>query len=99
MIVVLAKIKATKEHADEVAALFKDMVGWIKDNEPATVTYACNRSRTDPEEFLFFERYNDMEAFQDHSRSARFGELVGQLQGKLAAAPDLLMLDEVAAKF
>ena len=98
MVVVLAKIKAVPEHADEVAGHLREMVGWVTDNEAATLTYCCNRSQTDPAEFVFFERYTDLGAFQAHSQSARFGELVGKLQGKLAGAPEMVMLDEVAAK-
>lgn len=98
MVVVIAKIRARAEHADEVAGHFRDMVGWVASSEPATLTYACNRSQSDPGEFVFFERYTDMDAFQAHSKSARFGELLGQLKGKLAGAPELVMLDEVAAK-
>jgi quinol monooxygenase YgiN len=98
MVVVLARIKARPEHADEVAGAFRDMVAWVTANEPATVTYACNRSQAEPGEFVFFERYTDMDAFQAHSASARFAELLGTLKGKLAAAPEVAMLDEVAAK-
>ncbi|MFN2425847.1 MAG: putative quinol monooxygenase [Candidatus Binatia bacterium] len=98
MVVVVARIKAKQEVADEVAGHFRDMVEWVAANEAATISYACNRSQTDPGEFVFFERYADMDAFQAHSASARFGELMGQLKGKLAAAPIVEMLDEVAAK-
>ena len=99
MVVVIAKIKAREEHADEVAGYFREMVGWVAANEPATLTYACNRSQADAGEFIFFERYRDLDAFQAHSTSARFGELMGKLKGRLAAAPEVVMLDEVAAKF
>lgn len=98
MMVVVAKIQVQPEHADEVAGHFRDMVEWVKANEAGTVTYACNRSQASPGEFVFFERYADMDAFQAHSSSARFGELFGQLKGKLAGKPEIVMLDEVAAK-
>jgi quinol monooxygenase YgiN len=98
LIAVLARIKAKAEHADEVADHFREMVGWVASNEPSTATYACTRSQKDPADFIFFERYADMDAFHAHSQSARFGELVGKLQGKLTAAPEITMLDEVAAK-
>lgn len=98
MVVLLAKLKAKKDSADEVAGHLREMVEWVVANEPGTVTYACNRSQADPAEFLFFERYVDAAAQVAHSQSARFGELVARLQGKLAAAPELVMLDEVAAK-
>lgn len=98
MVVVIARIRSKPEHADAVAGFFRDMVAWVSDNEPATPTYACSRSQADPSEFVFFERYVDADAFQAHSRSPRFAELIGQLQGKLAAAPEVVMYDEVAAK-
>ncbi|HEY2773539.1 MAG TPA: putative quinol monooxygenase [Candidatus Binatia bacterium] len=98
MVVVLARIKARREFADEVAGHFRDLVAWIADNEASTLTYACNRSQADPGEFVFFERYADMASFHAHSQSARFGELIAKLQGKLTAAPEITMLDEVAAK-
>ena len=98
MVVVVAKIKAKPEYADEVAEMFRDMVAWVADNEDDTTTYSCNRSRKDPSEFLFFERYPDQAALQAHSASPRFGELVGSLAGKLDGTMDVVMLDEVAAK-
>lgn len=98
MVVVLARIKAKPECADEVAALFADMVAWVAANESATLTYACNRSHSDPSEFVFFERYADRAAFEAHSQTPRFGELLGALAGKLDGAMDLSILDEVAAK-
>ena len=98
MIVVLATIRTQPEHADEIAGHFRDMVEWVKTNEAGTLTYACNRSQSTPGEFVFFERYADMDAFQAHSSSPRFGELFGHLKGKLAGKPEIVMLDEVAAK-
>lgn len=98
MVVVVARIRTQPEHADEIAGHFRDMVEWVKANEAGTVTYACNRSQADPGEFVFFERYADMDAFQAHSSSPRFAELFGHLKGKLAGKPEIVMLDEVAAK-
>ncbi len=98
MVVVVAKIKAKSEHAQEVAGLFQEMVAWVSANESGTATYSCNRSKSDPNEFVFFERYVDDAAFQAHSRTPRFGELIGKLAGKLDGGMDLTLLDEVAAK-
>ncbi|MBI5504157.1 MAG: antibiotic biosynthesis monooxygenase [Deltaproteobacteria bacterium] len=98
MVVVIAKIKAKAEHAQEVAGLFQEMVAWVCANEDGTATYSCNRSKSDPSEFVFFERYRDEAAFQAHSRTPRFGELIGKLAGKLDGGMELTLLDEVAAK-
>ncbi|HYC00204.1 MAG TPA: antibiotic biosynthesis monooxygenase [Candidatus Limnocylindrales bacterium] len=99
MLVVVAKIKAKADAADEVARLFESYVAWVKDNEASTITYSCNRSRKDPTEFLFFERYSDEAAMHAHSSSSRFAEMVGGLAGKLDGTMDVVMFDEVAAKF
>lgn len=98
MIVVLAKIKTQPEHADEIAGHFRDMVEWVQANEAGTITYACNRVQAEPGEFVFFERYADMNAFHAHSSSPRLAELFGHLKDKLAGKPEIVMLDEVAAK-
>ena len=98
MVVVMAKIRAKPEHADEVAGHFHEMVDWVALHELATITYSCNRSTAEPSEFVFFERYPDSTAFDAHSKSERFAQLVGQLQGKLMAAPEVVMMEEVAAK-
>jgi quinol monooxygenase YgiN len=96
--IVIAKIRASAEAADEVAGLFTGMVAWVRDNEPGTLSYVCCRASNDPAQFVFFERYTDEAAFHAHSASERFMELVGQLKGKLDGGIEMEMLDEVAAK-
>jgi quinol monooxygenase YgiN len=99
MIVAVARIKAAEGCADEVTGYFAEMVEWVAENEPATITYVCNRSVADGGmSFLFFERYEDQAAFEAHSASERFGELVRQLQGKLDGGMKLDLYEEVAAK-
>ena len=96
--VVIAKIRAKEEHAEELASSFRDMVAWVVENEPGTLTYCCNRSTRDPNEFVFFERYADQEAFQAHTSSPRFAELAQDLRGKLDGGMEMETLEEVAAK-
>lgn len=98
MVVVVAKIQAKAENAEEVAGYFREMVDWVGLHELATVTYSCNRSTTESGEFVFFERYADATAYDAHANSERFAQLLGQLKGKLAAAPEVHVLEEVAAK-
>lgn len=97
--IVIARIRATTEAADEVAGLFTEMVEWVKDNEPGTLVYVCTRSPEDPAAFVFYEHYTDDAAFQAHSASPRFAELVGALTGKLDGGITMETLEEVASKY
>ena len=98
MVVVVAKIKAADGHADELAAKLTDMVDWGSKNEDGTLTCTCNLATWDPDSFLFFERYTDQAAFDAHSGSERFGQLVADLQGKLDGAVEIDTYEELAAK-
>ena len=98
MIVIIAKLKAVEGKADEVASLFRDMVMWVTENEEGTSTYACNRSSSDPNEFVFFERYRDQEAFEAHGSSGRFAKLLADLKGLVEGGVDMQSYQEVAAK-
>ncbi len=98
MLVVIARIKAKEEHVEELETAFRGMVEWVAANEPGTLTYTCNRSSQNPNEYVFLERYTDEQAFQVHSASERFAEFAMSLQGKLDGDLQLEMLEEVAAK-
>lgn len=98
MYTVIARIRAIEGHAEDLAAAMTDMVNWVAENEPETLTYICNRSVSDPNQFVFFERYTNEAAFQAHGGSPRFAELIATLDGKVAAAPEIEVLDEVVGK-
>ncbi len=98
MLVVIAKLKAKPGKGDALAAKFSEMVAWVTENEAMTLTYACNRSNTDRDEFVFFERYPDQAALGAHSSSDRFKSFVGELQPLLDGGMQVEMLEEVAAK-
>ncbi len=98
MYTLLATIKAKEEHADELAEALAEMVEWVRENEPGTLTYVCSRSTQNPSEFLVFERYTDEAAFQAHAGSAKFAEFAGMLGSKLDGRPEMKLLDEIAAK-
>ena len=98
MLVVIAKLKAKPGAGDDLAAKFSEMVAWVTENEAETLTYICNRSTNDPDEFVFFERYPDPAALGAHSSSDRFKAFVGEIQPLLDGGMQVEMLEEVAAK-
>jgi len=98
MVVVVAKIKAKKGQGDALAQKLSDMVEWVTENEGDTLTYICNRSTKNRDEFVFFERYPNQKALEGHSTSDRFHQLVGEIQGLLDGPIQIDLLEEVAAK-
>ena len=98
MVVVLARIAAKEGQGDALAEHLCQMVEWVTENESQTVTYICNRSSKNADEFVFFERYTDQAAFDLHISSEQFAEFGKKIGGYLAGPPDIEMLEEVAAK-
>ena len=99
MLIVVARIKARAGRGDELEEVFSRMVDYVTENEPETLTYICSRSTTDPEQFIFFERYTTQKAFEHHSSSEQFQELAGSIQGKVDGAVEIETYEEVAGKF
>jgi len=98
MVAVVARIEAKEGEADKLAAVFKDFVEWVTENEAGTLTYSCNRSTTDPNRFLFFERYTGRKAFEAHSSSERFIQLASEIRGLVSGPVEIELFDEIATK-
>ena len=66
--------------------------------EPDTLTYLCNRSRTNSDEFVFFERYSSVKAFEAHAQSDRFRTLAKRIADLLEGPATIEAFDEIAGK-
>jgi len=98
MVVVVARIKAKEGQGEVLAGHLREMVEWVTENEAGTLTYSCNRSTQDRDEFVFFERYSDQGAFENHVSSERFAEFGKQIGAYLAGPPEIDTFEEIAAK-
>jgi quinol monooxygenase YgiN len=98
MVVVVARITAKTGQGDALAEELVKMVDWVTENEPRTLTYICNRSTKNADEFVFFERYPDQAAVDAHAGSEQFTVFVQTIGGLLGAAPDIQTFEEIAAK-
>ncbi len=98
MVVVVAKLTAKEGQGDTLEKALVSMVEWVTENEADTLTYICNRSVKNPDQFVFFERYPNQAALDAHSSSERFVQLFGELQELLGAPAEIEILEEVAAK-
>lgn len=76
MLIVTAKVKLQSGQAEKFIEAVRDMQTKVVD-DPGAVQYSLHRSTTDPDEFLFFERYEDEEAFAYHLSTDHFKTLAG----------------------
>ena len=65
MLIVTAKVKLQSGKAEEFIEAARAMQAKVL-NDPGAVQYNLYRSTTDPDQFIFYERYESEEAFAYH---------------------------------
>ena len=76
MTVVLAVTWVARDgESDAVAGLLRQLMP-LSRAEPGCLQYDAHRDPGEPNTFFLFERYADQEAFEAHSASTHFRELV-----------------------
>lgn len=98
MLTVIATLKAKtgSEAALEKAA--QEMVEYVKQHEPGTITYLVNRCASDPTEYVFYEVYADQAAFAAHGGSEQMQKFFGVAASLLDGRPAIKMYEEVGGK-
>jgi len=98
MYVVIARVKAKPGRGRDLERHLVEMAEWVASNEPETLTYLCSRSRTNSDEFVFFERYSSAKAFEAHAQSDRFRTLARRIADLLEGPAAIEAFDEIAGK-
>jgi len=98
MYVVIARVKAKPGRGRDLERHLVEMAEWVAANEPETQTYLCSRSRTNSDEFVFFERYSNAKAFEAHAQSDRFRTLARRIADLLEGPATIEAFDEIAGK-
>jgi quinol monooxygenase YgiN len=98
MITVVAKLKVQAGKEEVAEREFRDMIQYVRANEPGTLQYVMYRSRSDRAQFVVYEVYKDQAALDAHSTSPRMMALFGALGGVLDGQPSIEMLEEVDGK-
>jgi quinol monooxygenase YgiN len=79
MFVIAAQWYAKEGQADEVERLARLMIPHSR-SEPGCRLFMVNRSPEDPRKFLLYEQFADKAAFDAHTQTAEFKEIVvGQI--------------------
>ncbi len=79
MLIVTAKVKLQSGKADEFIAAVREMQAKVVE-DPGAVLYTLHRSTSDPDEFLFYEQYEDEEAFAYHLSTDHLKTLSGKIE-------------------
>jgi len=90
-VVVVATIVPLPEHRDEVIAAFRETIKQVHDEDGCEL-YALNAS---PDRLIMIEKWASKEALRTHSRGAALTALNPKLAGKVAGAPEIIVLQPV----
>jgi autoinducer 2-degrading protein len=88
MIIITAKVRLKEDAVDE----FIDAYRWMHPQvmkDPGAILYSLHRSTEDPNEFLFYEKYEDEDAFAYHLSTEHFKTLSGRIDPLMAAPPEI----------
>ncbi len=86
-IIATLKIAPGKEKQFEAAAA--DLVAKVNAYEPDCLLYELCRSESDPQTYVFMERYKDKAAVEAHGKTDYFLAAQAPLGACLAGAPDI----------
>jgi autoinducer 2-degrading protein len=75
MFVIAAQWYAKEGRQDEVARLVREMIPHSR-SEPGCKLFIVNRSADDPRKFLLYEQFVDKAAFEAHTETQPFKDIV-----------------------
>lgn len=92
---IVAKLKVQAGKNAEFEAVFVELAGATRKNEPGNNFYALHKSKTDPQLYVVLENYKDQAAVDTHMSSPHFQAGFKKLGALLAGAPEIELLDGV----
>jgi quinol monooxygenase YgiN len=88
MLIITAKVTIEKGKSEE----FLDAYRWMKPKvlgDPGAVVYDLHRSADDPDTFIFYEQYENKEAFDYHLSTDHFKTLAGRINPLMAVPGEI----------
>jgi quinol monooxygenase YgiN len=92
-VVVVATIVPLAEHRDEVIAAFKETITQVHDEDGCEL-YALHEA---PDRLVMIEKWASRDALRTHSTSPALTAMGPKLAGKVAAAPEIIVLNQLPA--
>lgn len=90
---VIANIKVKEDKIDEAKSFFKQLASDTLAAESGTLEYVVHQRSDDPKVFVFYEKYENQEAFKIHGKNlaSKGAEFAGVMDGP----PEIIMIEEV----
>ena len=85
---VVARIVAKPESVEKVRAGLESLMAPTR-REHGCIVYDLMQNTEDPTDFTFYEEWTDVAALHAHSQSAHIASTFAELDGHLAAVPDV----------
>jgi quinol monooxygenase YgiN len=88
MKVVTARVRIQPGKSEEFIAAYR----WMKPlvlQDPGAVLYELHRSTDDPDEFIFYERYENEEAFAYHLATEHFAKFAATIEPLFGAPGEI----------
>jgi len=95
MIGIVATIKVQDGKQADFEAVFLELTGKVRQNEPGNLLYQLTKTRTDPTVYKVVELYKDQDSLTAHGGSDYFRELGRKMGPFMAGRPDIEYLDAV----
>jgi quinol monooxygenase YgiN len=92
-VVVVATIVPLAEHRDEVIAAFRETIEQVHEEDGCEL-YSLNETA---DRLIMIEKWASPEALKAHSKGPALAALNPKLAGKVASAPEVIVLQQVPA--
>jgi quinol monooxygenase YgiN len=94
MIVVAAVVKTVEGKGAEFEREFIKFAPKVR-SDPGVITYVLNRDVREPERYLFYEKYEDDEAFKYHTSTEHFKKFFQDMGPNMVGSPEVSVYQEV----
>jgi len=94
--IIVAKLKAKKGAEEEMEKVLRNAVQNVE-SEEGTLMYTLHRSQSDPNTFMFYEKYTDADALTLHSTTPHFKTMFAALKDLVEGKAEIEMYKELAA--
>jgi len=91
---VVARITSQEEKQDQVKNILQELAVKVQE-EAGTLIYTLHCNQNDPNVFLVYEKYRDLDALMEHSSTDHFKAAMRDLTPLLADKPVIEMYDEL----
>ncbi len=95
MIGIVATLKVQEGKGPDFEAVFLELAGKVRANEPGNVFYQLTKSRAEADTYKVLELYKDQDALTAHGQTDHFKDLGRKMGAFMAGRPDVEYLDAV----